>query len=112
MILHWYGAEFSRGYAPLAILSVGALLTVPVGSLTGFLLTMTGHERQAAIVVCGTALLNLLLTLILTPTLGIAGTALATVAAGIVRAGIFTVYIRRRLHLSLVPFRFARHVVS
>ena len=107
-ILRWYGPEFARGYAPLAVLSVGALLTVPIGALAGFLLTMTGHERQAGVIVCGTALLNLLLTIVLTPAIGIAGTALATVTAGLIRAGVFAVYIRRYLAVSVAPFPWAR----
>ena len=108
LILRWYGPEFAHGYASLMVLSLGALITLPVGALAGFLLTMTGCERQAGIIVCITALLNLGLSLVLTPAIGITGTALATVAAGTLRAAIFAVYIARRLRLSIVPFTLRR----
>lgn len=107
-ILRWYGPEFAHGYSALTVLSLGALITLPIGVLSGFLLTMTGRERQAGIIVCVTALLNLALTLVLTPTIGITGTALATAAAAIIRAGIFAVYIQRHLGLSVAPFALRR----
>ncbi|NET32671.1 MAG: oligosaccharide flippase family protein [Cyanothece sp. SIO1E1] len=76
-ILSIFGPEFVQARAEIAVLSVGQLVNVGVGSV-GYLLIMTGHQRQCAYVATSSALLNLVLNAIGIPWLGILGAALAT----------------------------------
>lgn len=72
-----FGPEFAPGWAPLAILSVGRILAVALGPV-GPLLNMTGHEREAARALGGSAVVNLVLSVALVPVLGTVGAATAT----------------------------------
>jgi O-antigen/teichoic acid export membrane protein len=69
------------------------------GGLAGFLLTMTAHEREAAWIIGGTAVLNITLAIILTPRYGAVGTASATLIAVLVRAVVLRRYISRTMSL-------------
>ncbi len=78
VLLEWvFGAEFARGHAPLAILAAGQLVNAAAGSV-GFLLNMTGHERDTAVGVGIAAVANVLLNLALIPPFGMVGAAAAT----------------------------------
>lgn len=72
-----FGPEFVQGRAALAVLTASQLFSVAIGSV-GLLLVMTGHERDAALGLGASALLNVLLNLILIPLWGINGAAVAT----------------------------------
>ncbi|MBA7669784.1 hypothetical protein ES703_77918 [subsurface metagenome] len=72
-----FGPEFTQSHTPLAILAVGQLVNAGMGSV-GFLLNMTGHERDVARTLLITAGLNILLNLALIPPFGMAGAASAT----------------------------------
>jgi O-antigen/teichoic acid export membrane protein len=72
-----FGHEFTQSHTPLAILAVGQLVNAAMGSV-GFLLNMTGHERDVARTLLITAGLNVLLNLFLIPRFGMAGAASAT----------------------------------
>ena len=91
MILRVYGPAFVDAYPILLLLSVGGLMGWTIG-LPGSLLPATGHEWQASRVIVATALLNLALTFVLTPTFGIVGAATATVVAQLVRVGVLRWY--------------------
>jgi O-antigen/teichoic acid export membrane protein len=62
---------------------------------------MTGHQRDASIVIASTAMFNLVLTLVLTPMFGIVGTASATAIAVLLRGIILAVIVRRKVGVSL-----------
>lgn len=104
-ILGVYGEGFSDGYSVLVVLAIAASTVSLLGSLAGFLLTMTDYQHQAAVIVGVSAGLNLVLTLIMTPMFGVMGTAVATLIATVARSAALAVFIRRRMGLSLVPFR-------
>lgn len=76
-ILGLFGPEFVAAKWAMAALIVGQLVNVGAGSV-GYLLTMTGHQNQCAIVVGWSGLLNILLNWISIPHLGILGAAIAT----------------------------------
>lgn len=76
-ILRLFGPAFVTGYAALVILCCGQLINALAGSV-GFLMTMTGHQKQAAVIVAVTATLNVALNLLLIPPYGMAGAAAAT----------------------------------
>jgi O-antigen/teichoic acid export membrane protein len=101
-LLRLFGPDFVAGYWPLAMLVVVQLLSAGLGVQGGFLLTMTGRERMAGRIVAIGAVVNLLLTVVLTPTIGITGTALATLAATVLRIGWVVAAVRRELGVSLL----------
>lgn len=100
--LGWFGADFRAGYSVMLILALGQICLSTVGAIAGYLLTMTGHQREASRVIAGTAVENLVLALVLTPLLGLIGVALATGIAVVTRAVILAVIVRRLVGVSLV----------
>ena len=76
-VLSIFGAGFSAGETPLRILLAGQIVNAAAGSV-GFMLTMTGHERQAAVVLGGAAVGAVALNAIFISPFGLAGAAMAT----------------------------------
>ncbi|OKH36331.1 flippase [Calothrix sp. HK-06] len=76
-ILRMFGEEFVSAKFVLIALILGQLVNVGAGSV-GYLLQMTGHQNQCAVVVGISALVNIVLNLIGIRALGILGAALAT----------------------------------
>jgi O-antigen/teichoic acid export membrane protein len=103
-ILGWFGPTFRVAYPVLVILSIGYFIAAAGGILAGFLLTLTGHQRQAAYLVVGSAILNLALSLVFTRSFGSTGTASATVATTFLRSAALAVYCWRLLGVRLGPF--------
>ena len=105
LLLRWtYGPEFEAAYPVLVILSIAITTAALVGATAGFLLTMTEYQSEAAWIIGGSALLNLVLTLVLTPMYGLVGTAIATLCATVARSGVLVWFIRRRMGLSVFPW--------
>lgn len=77
VFLGLFGNEFLRGETTLIILCLGQLANACTGSVA-FLLLMTGHERDTAIGVTTSAVLNIFLNYVLIPDFGIGGAATAT----------------------------------
>lgn len=76
-ILWLFGTEFTEGHTVLIIISLGTITSVISGSV-GFLMTMTGHQKKAAMFIVATCVLNILLNFILIPIYEIKGAAMAT----------------------------------
>ena len=76
-ILGLFGAEFEKGYFPLLILLGGQLLNSSAG-VVGFVMMMTGHQRQSMRILIVAAGVNIILNAILIPLTGIFGAAVAT----------------------------------
>ncbi|HLW72195.1 MAG TPA: oligosaccharide flippase family protein [Candidatus Binataceae bacterium] len=79
-LLAVFGHDFGRGYSALLILLVGQLSNAAMGPI-GVLLLMTGFERTTAMVVAGSATLDLVAALVLVPRLGMVGAAVASMLA-------------------------------
>lgn len=97
-----FGSEFRTGGTLLTILALGQLVNTLTGPV-GYLLTMTGNERSMRnmYIISGTACI--LLTVILTPRLGIIGTAWAT-SISIALQNIGAAYIaNKKLKISIAP---------
>lgn len=75
--LSLFGPDFVHAYGALLILVFGQLFNGLCGSV-GLILTMTGHERQAAKIMFVSALLNVGLNALLIPAWGMEGAAFAT----------------------------------
>lgn len=72
-----FGKEYSEGHVALAILCAGQLVNAVMGSV-GYLLNMTGHEKDTAKGLMVAALSNIVLNLALIPLFGMEGAAVAT----------------------------------
>ena len=72
-----YGADFSTGATVCTILFIMQIAAV-VTTLFGMVLTASDHARQAFYATLIASILNIILNIILIPTLGINGAALAT----------------------------------
>jgi O-antigen/teichoic acid export membrane protein len=103
-LLRLYGEGFDSGHTVLVLLALAQLVVGMVGSLAGYMLTMTAHEREAAWIIGLSALLNILLALVLTPIYGPIGTASATLTAALVRAAALSLFIRWSMGLRLPAF--------
>jgi O-antigen/teichoic acid export membrane protein len=75
-ILGLFGAEFSDASWVLIVLLVGHMISAATGSV-GYLMTLTGHQREAAHVYGGVAIIHLVVSVIAIPLLGTIGAALA-----------------------------------
>jgi O-antigen/teichoic acid export membrane protein len=104
-LLAFYGPRFVHGHSVLIVLTVAQVVIGLVGSLAGYLLTMTAHEREAAIIISVSAAFNLGLAIYLTPRYGAVGTASATLVAAVARALALRIYIRRAMGLRIPAFR-------
>jgi len=78
-----FGDEYVRGSTALAILCLGQLVNAGMGSV-GYLLNMTGHERDTATGVAVAAGVNVVLNLALIPPFGMEGAAVATATSLII----------------------------
>jgi O-antigen/teichoic acid export membrane protein len=74
-----FGFEYRGGWAALSILSCGQLVNAAAGSV-GPILSMTGHERDALVVLTLAVASNILLNFLLVPVWGMEGAALSTSA--------------------------------
>jgi O-antigen/teichoic acid export membrane protein len=79
-ILAWFGPGFVVGATALRILLIAQVLIACAGSQL-YVMTMTGHERWAALLVTSSAVFNVLIGVTLVRTYGLTGAALATAAA-------------------------------
>ena len=109
-LLIWFlGDDFSRMTLPLAILGVGHLARSLISGAPALLL-MTGGERDGAIAIAITAVVNLGLNAALIPIWGVVGSAIAT-AFSTVLLGVFYFY-RARKRTGLDPSVFGRFSIE
>ncbi len=77
IIPFFFGTPYSNAYFPLMILAIGQLVNSAFGPV-GYLLNMTGHEKDTLQAMMLAAIANILLNLILIPLFGMNGAAAAT----------------------------------
>ncbi|MCK5230488.1 MAG: polysaccharide biosynthesis C-terminal domain-containing protein [Desulfobulbaceae bacterium] len=87
----------------MAILAAGQLINAAMGSM-GFLLNMTGYERDVARTLLMTAGLNILLNLALIPTFGMAGAASATAVSLTLWSILLYRIVKRRIGINSTAF--------
>jgi O-antigen/teichoic acid export membrane protein len=89
-----FGKDFRAGANALMILTAGSLVNSLTGSV-GILLQMTGRQKQYNYIVSSAALLNILLNILLIPSLGIIGAAIASATAKILQNSVAAWYVYR-----------------
>ncbi len=105
-VLELFGNGFSVAYLPLLIILGGQCVNAATGPV-GFLMTMTRFESQAPLIFGGGAVLNVLLSILLIPVLGIIGAAIATAVAMVAWNLCAFVFVRRRLGVNPTIFPLA-----
>lgn len=95
-LLLLFGPEFVQGRVALSIMSLGYLVNAAMGSV-GFLLTMTGHERDVAIGIGLSAVMSVALNALLIPQWSTEGAALATALCMAFWNLLLAVRVRKRL---------------
>jgi O-antigen/teichoic acid export membrane protein len=76
-LLAWFGEPFRAGHVALVWLAGGQLVNGLAGSV-GSLAAMTGHQREASLIVTTATAINLVLNAVLIPRFGIEGAGMAT----------------------------------
>ena len=104
-VLSMFGDSFTAASGALRILLLGQLVNAATGSV-GSLLTMTGHERAAAVVLAVAAAAQIALGLVLIPRLGAEGAALANTASLVGWNAVMAVLVWKKL--GIVPSVLAR----
>lgn len=99
-LLIWFGRGYEAGVPALRILLIGQVLAASCGSQLS-ILTMTGCERGAAILLILSALFNIIVSTVLVSLIGLAGAAIATMITLIVWNIAMAVFIWH--HLGLLP---------
>ena len=99
-LLSWFGPDFTRAATAMRILLVSQIVAAGFGPQM-FLMTMTGNERIAAVLLSGSAILNGAFGWLLIGGMGLTGAAIATTATLIVWNVAMAVFVWRGL--GLVP---------
>lgn len=99
-ILTIFGSDFLYAKTALQILLVGFCLKHALGPV-GYILAMTGYERDLHRISCLSLLVLLLCAIVLIPLWGAIGAALSTVCAMLVQASAASVMVARRLDMPL-----------
>lgn len=95
-IMSLFGDEYQSGSSLLIILALGQLTNVVTGSV-GYLLNMTGHEKDMQKIIIISSLITILLTSTLTYFYGIIGSAIAS-SIGIGAQNLYAVwFVKQRL---------------
>lgn len=99
-----FGADYSNiSYWPLAILVVGQLVNVFFGSV-GYLLVMTGNERDSLKGQCVALILNFSFALALIPLWGAVGASVAIMVSIVVWNVLLVILVNKRLNIRCSAF--------
>jgi len=104
-----FGPELVAAYVPLLIILAGQMVNSMAGSV-GFLLNMTGHEKDVMKALGISVVLSVIVNLIFTPLWGINGAALAT-ALSLIFIQIYQ-YIIVRQKLKINSFAFGKDLLD
>ena len=100
-ILSLFGPMFTVGYSALLVLILGQLILAFFGT-AGWLLSMTGHQRENAIIVGLGLILNVSLNTLLIPYWGLFGAAVATTISTMASNILLAYFVWKRLNI--IPF--------
>ena len=110
-LLAWFGPGYEAGVPALRILLIGQVLIASAGSQL-YVMTMTGHEREAAVLLVCSAVANVGASFILISYLSSTGAAIGTAATLVVWNMAMAIFLKRRLGLLPGVFAFVRALVT
>lgn len=102
-MLTLFGPGFDAGYPLLFLLVAGVVLRASVGPCES-LLTMSGHQNVCALIYALTLAVNVVLSVLLIPAIGLWGAAIATAVATLFEAAALSFTVWRRLGISMAIF--------
>ncbi|MCU7926557.1 MAG: flippase [Candidatus Thiodiazotropha sp. (ex Dulcina madagascariensis)] len=102
-ILKLFGSEFRLAYHSMMVLAISKLITA-IASMSGLLLTMTGHEKWSAQIAFLACSINVLLNLVLIPRFGATGAAYATLITVIIWRGMMARKVKILTGIDPTPF--------
>ncbi len=102
-ILSFFGISLD-GNEALVILLIGQLVNILCGSV-GTLLIMTGHQKFSLFSLFVALVFNIVLNIILTPWLGLVGTAIATASSLTIWNLLMSLFVRKKFKFFLHPFK-------
>jgi len=94
-ILNIYGEVFTDGYLVLVFLIIGQFINAASGSV-GYLLNMTGYQKEFRNIILIAAIMNIVLNFILLPKYGINGAAFASLCSVAFWNIVSILYIKRK----------------
>lgn len=104
-LLGLFGTEFTAAYPALLLLSAGQLFGAYCGQ-TGTMATMTGYHRVLTRVLVIATALNVMLSVLLIPLLGMTGAAAASCCAAVTWNAIMAVAIKRKYGITTPVWTF------
>jgi O-antigen/teichoic acid export membrane protein len=97
-LLAWFGAGYEAGMPALRILLVSQVMAASAGSQL-YVMTMTGHERSAAVLLVCCAIVNAGASAVLIGMYGLAGATIGTAVSLVVWNVAMALFLWRRLNL-------------
>ena len=97
-LLAWFGAGYEAGVPALRILLISQVMAASAGSQL-YVMTMTGHERSAAVLLVSCAMVNAGASAVLIGTFGLAGAAIGTAVSLVVWNVAMALFLWQRLNL-------------
>ncbi|HWP03145.1 MAG TPA: hypothetical protein VNL96_06790, partial [Gemmatimonadaceae bacterium] len=104
VLLRLYGSVFLVALPVLVILVIGQVVSGLIGAAAGYVMTMTEHQRPAAIILSILALGSVAVRFSLTAKYGIVGTAFGALLTAAGRSLILAAYIRREMKINVLRF--------
>jgi O-antigen/teichoic acid export membrane protein len=97
-LLAWFGAGYDTGVPALRILIVSQVMAASAGSQL-YVMTMTGHERSAAVLLVASAMFNAAAIALLINELALTGAAIGAALSLVVWNVVMALFLWRRLKL-------------
>ncbi|MDN4988572.1 oligosaccharide flippase family protein [Bradyrhizobium arachidis] len=97
-LLAWFGAGYEVGAPAIRILLIAQVLTASAGSQL-YVMTMTGHERSAAVLLASCTIVNAGVSAVLISAFGLNGAAIGTAVSLVIWNAVMALFLWRRLDL-------------
>ncbi len=97
-LLAWFGAGYEAGVPALRILLISQVMAASAGSQL-YVMTMTGHERGAAVLLVCCAMVNAGASAVLVGMFGLTGAAIGTAVSLVIWNVVMALFLWRRLNL-------------
>ncbi|MCZ4271983.1 polysaccharide biosynthesis C-terminal domain-containing protein [Maritalea porphyrae] len=111
ILLSLFGEEFASGQTIMLIIGIGLVGKSLVGQASN-LLIVVGRERLNVLIAGYALIMNIALSVLLVPIMGIAGAAVGTAASQIIRAALLYYYCKSKINVSVLAHFDPRKVLT
>jgi len=102
-VLGIFGEEYKSASNLLILIAVGKMV-LAISGTSGYLMSMSGHSKQAAKVMGFSTIINIVLNYIFINTYGIEGAAIATLITTFIWCGVMVILVRKYLNINSTIF--------